>query len=400
MKAYAEKIRVLRLIARLNVGGPAIHTILLAKLLAPEKFDSTLVAGQIAAAEGDMSYFAQEQGLEPTIIPELGREIHWKSDLTAFWKIFRLMRTLRPTIVHTHTAKAGMLGRLAAKLAGVPVIVHTFHGHVFHSYFSRSKTQTFLQIERLLAKISDAIITLSPTQRAEILGYGIGCPEKVHAIGLGLLLDPFVTCASLRGQLRQELGVSEDAPLIGIVARLVPIKGHTYFLDAAKYVLETHPKARFLIIGDGELREELERYAQDTGINQHIAFLGFRRDLPEIYADLDVVVLSSLNEGLPVTLIEAMASATPIVTAQVGGVEDLVEHERTGILVPPKDSRALADGICQILALTPQQRQAMGETGRASVYPRYHISTLVSNIETLYQDLLRRKKPGNAHHLG
>ncbi len=391
MKERVEKIRVLRLIARLNVGGPAIHTILLTSLLAPERFDSTLVAGQIAPTEGDMSYLAQEQGVTPLIIPELGREIQWKNDLTAFWKIFRLMRTLRPTIVHTHTAKAGMLGRLAAKLAGVPVIVHTFHGHVFHSYFSRSKTQAFLRIERMLATMSDAIITLSPAQRAEILGYGIGRPEKVYAIGLGLPLDPFVQCTVRRGQLRQELGVSQDAPLIGIVARLVPVKGHKCFLDAARYTLEAHPGARFLIIGDGELRPDLERYAVDTGVEKHVHFLGFRRDLPEIYADLDVVVLSSLNEGLPVTLIEAMAAATPVVAAQVGGVGDLIAHEKTGFLVPPKDCRALADGICRILELTPQQREAMGAAGRTSVYPRYHISTLVSNLETLYQDLLRRK---------
>ncbi|GAK61444.1 glycosyltransferase, group 1 family protein [Candidatus Vecturithrix granuli] len=391
MKERAEKIRVLRLIARLNVGGPAIHTILLTKLLAPERFDSTLVAGQIAPTEGDMSYLAQEHGVKPLMISELGREIQWKSDLTAFWKIFRLMRRLRPTIVHTHTAKAGMLGRLAAKLAGVPVIVHTFHGHVFHSYFSRSKTQAFLWIERMLARMSDAIITLSPTQRAEILGYGIGCPENVHAIGLGLPLDSFVACAALRGQLRQELGIPQDTPLIGIVARLVPVKGHNYFLEAAKYVLATFPSARFIVVGDGELRAELEHNAEITGISKQVYFLGFRRDLPKIYADLDVVALSSLNEGLPVTLIEAMAAATPVVAAQVGGVEDLVVPEKTGILVSPKDSRALADGICRAFALTPQQRQIMGEAGRTSVYPRYHISTLVSNIETLYQNLLHRK---------
>lgn len=388
----AEKIRVLRLIARLNVGGPAIHTILLTRLLAPERFDSTLVTGQIAPTEGDMSYLAQEQGVEPVLIPELGREIHWKKDPVAFWKIFRVMRKLRPAIVHTHTAKAGMLGRLAAKLAGVPIIVHTFHGHVFHSYFSRPKTQAFVRIERVLARMSDAIITLSPRQREEILGYGIGRPEKVQAIGLGLPLDPFVTCASLRGQLRQELGVSEQTPLIGIVARLVPVKGHSYFLDAAKYVLETYPDARFLLIGDGELRAELEQYARDADIEKHVRFLGFRRDLPEIYAGLDVVLLSSLNEGLPVTLIEALAAATPVVAAQVGGVGDLVDHQKTGILVPPQDSRALANGVCQMLTLSASDRQKMGAAGRASVYPRYHIATLVRNIETLYQDLLRRKK--------
>jgi glycosyltransferase involved in cell wall biosynthesis len=390
MKERAERIRVLRIIARLNVGGPAIHTILLTKLLSPERFASMLVTGMVSPSEGDMRYLAEEKGIAPYIIPELGREIRWRDDLTALWKLYRLMHTLRPTIVHTHTAKAGMLGRLAAKLAGVPIIVHTFHGHVFHSYFSPAKTRVFLQIERTLGAFSDAIITVSPKQRTEILDYRIGHPDKVQAIGLGLELDQFVHCECVRGTLRQELQVDAATPLIGIVARLVPVKGHTYFLEAAQHVLKTFPHARFLVIGDGELRDNLEQYANNLSIRSQIFFLGFRRDLLEIYADLDVVMLSSLNEGLPVTLIEAMSAGKPVVSANVGGVSDLVQHEQSGFLVPPKDSKRLAEGIIQMLSLSKDERVKMGMYGRNSVYPKYHITTLVKNIETLYERLLTK----------
>ncbi len=388
---HADKIRVVRLIARLNVGGPAIHTILLTKLLTPERFASTLITGQVSPSEGDMRYLAEDLGVTPQIIPALGREIHWRNDLISLWRIYRLLRKLRPTIVHTHTAKAGMLGRLAAKLAGVPIIVHTFHGHVFHSYFSRRKTKFFLWIERILAKFTNAIITVSPKQRKEILSYQIGKPEKVHAVGLGLELQKFVNCEDLRAKLRQELKVDAETPMIGTAARLVPVKGLTYFLEAAKQVLETYPKARFVIVGDGELRDTLELYANKLQIPSHVHFLGWRRDLPEIYADLDLVVLSSLNEGLPVALIEAMAAGKPVVATQVGGVGDLVQHGRSGVLVPAKDSRALAEGMIQVLSLSNRERIAMGQAGRTSVYPKYHIDTLVKNIESVYEDLLGKK---------
>ncbi len=381
-------IPVARLIARLNVGGPAIHTILLTQLLNPARFASTLITGTVSPSEGDMKYLADERGVTPCFIPELGREIRWQDDPIAFWKIFRLLRRIRPTIVHTHTAKAGMLGRVAAKLAGVPIIVHTFHGHVFHSYFSPRKTQFFLSIERTLAKFSDAIITISPKQRQEILGYGIGTPEKVRQIGLGLELQPFVECDRLRGTLRRELQVGDDVPLIGIVARLVPVKGHAYFLDAAHIVAQSFPNARFLMIGDGELRQELEAQADKLQIRRNVMFLGFRRDLPQIYADLDVIALSSLNEGLPVTLIEGLSAGKPAVATNVGGVGDLVQHGKSGLLVPSKESRALADALCDLLRRSPEERRQMGRIGRETVYPKYHIATLAQHIERLYDELL------------
>jgi glycosyltransferase involved in cell wall biosynthesis len=345
----------------------------------------------VSLSEGDMRYFAEEKGVSPHIIPELGREIRWRDDLMALWKLYRVIRTLHPTIIHTHTAKAGMLGRIAAKLAGVPIIVHTFHGHVFHSYFGRWKTRFFLWIERILGSVTDAIITVSPKQRAEILSYRIGHPDKVRAIDLGLELQKFVDYHDRCGKLRQELDIDAGVPLIGIVARLVPVKGHTYFLEAARHVIEKYPNAQFVVVGDGELRNSLEQLTNTLEIRSHVHFLGWRRDLPAIYADLDLVVLSSLNEGSPVALIEAMAASKPVVAPQVGGIRDLIIQEETGLLVPPKDSSSLAQGISRILSLPLSARLAMGKTGRARVYPKYHITTLVKNIEALYEELLTKK---------
>jgi glycosyltransferase involved in cell wall biosynthesis len=284
-----------------------------------------------------------------------------------------------------------MLGRIAAKLAGVPIIVHTFHGHVFHSYFGRWKTLFFLWIERIIGSATDAIITVSPKQRTEILSYRIGHPDKVRTIDLGLELQKFVDCRSRCGKLRQELDIDADVPLIGIVARLVPVKGHTYFLEAARHVIEKYPNAQFVVVGDGELRNSLEQLTNTLEIRFHVHFLGWRRDLPAIYADLDLVVLSSLNEGSPVALIEAMAASKPVVAPQVGGIRDLILQEETGLLVSPKDGDGLAQGILQILSLPLSARLAMGKTGQARVYPKYHITTLVKNIEALYEELLTKK---------
>ena len=383
-----EPTRVMRVIARLNIGGPAIHTVLLTHLLNPRHFASTLVTGQVSASEGDMSYLAREKGVEPHIIPELGREIHWRNDVTVLWTLFRLMRRMRPTIVHTHTAKAGMLGRLAAQLAGVPIVVHTFHGHVFHSYFSPRKTRIFLAIERFLAKFTTAIITVSPKQRQEILGYGIGRPDQVQAIDLGLELRRFVENMPQAGQLRRELGIPPETPLIGIVGRLVPVKNHRLFLEAAQRVIEHNSEAHFAILGDGELRDDLERYAADLELSSRIHFLGFRPNSPEMFADLDVAALSSLNEGTPVTLIEAMAAGKPVVSTDVGGVGDVVADGVSGFLVPSQDAAALADALLRMLALPAGERAAMGQAGRERVYPKYDISTLTQHIEQLYAALL------------
>ncbi|MEW5768652.1 MAG: GT4 family glycosyltransferase PelF [bacterium] len=386
-----NQIKILRIIARLNIGGPAIHTTILTKRLNPERFQSLLVTGREGEHEGNMLDLLGETDLKPIVIEELGREISLWDDLKAFFKLYCLIRREKPDLVHTHTAKAGTLGRAAAYLAGVPLIIHTFHGHVLHSYFGPLKTKIFLWMERFLAKITHKIITVSQKQREEILAYGIGDPNKVISIPLGLELDRFINLEPLKGSLRKELNLSGQEVLIGIVARLVPIKDHSCFLSAARIVARRHPEAKFLVVGDGELREQLEKQTKKLGLEDRVIFLGFRGDLERVYADLDMVVLSSLNEGLPVAVIEAMASGLPVVATRVGGVIDLVEDEATGRLVPPNDPQALAEGILELLA-SPTEASKMGRLGRKKVYPSLSAGRLVKDIENLYEELIRNRR--------
>src|SRR5581483_2697167 len=303
-----QPIRVLRVIARLNVGGPAIHAVVLTERLDPTRYASRLLAGKEASHEGNYLALHDRTLSQLTVIPELGRDIQGWSDLTALRCLLSVIREFRPHIVHTHTAKAGTLGRLAALLARVPVVIHTYHGHVLHGYFSPTKTRLFVAIERFLARHTTCLVTVSERVRQELLGFRIGTPDRLVVVPLGLDLDRFLTCEKQRGQLRAELGVEAATPLIGIIARLVPIKRHEWFLDAARQVLQRHANCRFLLVGDGERRQELEGIAKRLSLADRVRFLGWRHDLDRIYSDLDLVMLTSANEGSPVSLIEAMAA--------------------------------------------------------------------------------------------
>lgn len=387
--AVSDRVRVLRVIARLNIGGPALHATLLTERLDPARYDSLLVAGVEEPSEGNYLALRGRSLERLMVLPALGREIRGGPDLVALVQLTRLIRRVRPQVVHTHTAKAGTLGRLAARLARVPVIVHTYHGHVFHGYFPPARTRLFLAIERGLAKWTDRLLTVSETVRSELLRLGIGAPEKLVVVPLGLDLEPFTGTETLRGQLRGELGLGEEALLVGIVARLVPIKAHEVFLEAAAQVARRLPQSRFLVVGDGARRAELETLAGRLGLDDRVRFLGWRRDLDRIYADLDVVALTSRNEGSPVSLIEAMAAGRPVVATRVGGVPDLVEDGVTGWLVPPGDPEALAEAMAALLA-DPDRRQAMGQAGRKRVIPAFSAERLLQDMDRLYTALLSR----------
>jgi glycosyltransferase involved in cell wall biosynthesis len=377
-------IRVLRAITRLNIGGPAIHAILLTEALDDGvAFQSRLVAGTTAAHEGDMLDLAAAHSVTPTMLPALGREISPADDLVALAKMVRLVRQFRPDVVHTHMAKAGTVGRLAARLCGVPLIVHTYHGHVFHGYFGPTKTRVFVAIERALGLATDRIIVLGEGQREEIASYGVAPASKLEPIRLGLELGQFLAAEAARGELRRELGLDADTPLVGIVARLVPIKAHEVFFEAAREVLRHEPRTRFLVIGDGERRAELEALVREIGIADSVAFIGWRRDMRRVYADLDVVALTSRNEGSPVALIEAMASARPVVSTAVGGVPEVVVDGVTGLTVPSGNVPAVADAIVRLFHDRDLGEQ-LGAAGRRHVYPRYDSSRLVNDVRNLY----------------
>lgn len=377
----------MRIISRMNVGGPSIHVVLLNAGLDAGAYETILVSGAEGAAEGSLRDLATSHGLRVETIPELGREINPSSDITTLFKLYRLMRRERPHVVHTHMAKAGFVGRVAARMAGVPVIVHTFHGHVFHGYFSPRKTRFFLRMERYCARLSSRIITISPRLRQEIADFGVTDIEKIEVIPLGFELDPFIDQPRRTGEFRRSIGLPEGAILIGAVGRLVPIKNIDLLLSAFSMARQEQPRLHLALVGDGELREALEAKAGNLGVAPHTIFAGWRRDLPSVYADLDAVVISSHNEGTPASLIEAMATGCPAVATRVGGVPDLIEDGVTGRLVAPGDERDLAQAILAVVR-EPAASERMAALARERARERHQATRLVSDMDQLYRRLL------------
>jgi glycosyltransferase involved in cell wall biosynthesis len=386
------KVKVARIVARLNIGGPAVHIINLMAGLDPDRFENLLVVGRPGPNEGDMGYLASQKGIDPLIIPGLGRELSPLWDAQTTFKLARILRRQRPHIVETHTAKAGAVGRLAARLAGVPVVIHVFHGHVFHSYFGPAKTELFINIERGLARLTDRIITISPAQRRDVVDvYRIAPPERVITIPLGLDLGPFEPARqSCRGQFRSSLGISPDIPLIGFVGRLTAVKNPRQFIEVAGRVIRESPQARFVFVGDGELRPALEEQVGALGLAQTVIFTGWQANMPAVYSDLDLLVLTSLNEGTPVTVIEALATGVPVVASEVGGVPDVVTHQETGLLVPSGDAEATAQAILQFLR-APERAQRLALAGQRVVLGRFDLRRLVNDMDALYHALLTEK---------
>ena len=385
------QIRVVRIITRLNVGGSGMHAILI-QHHGTGRFPSLLVAGREESTEGNLLEMAAERGIEPVLIDEMLRPIHPGRDLLALWKIIRLLRRLRPQVVETHTAKAGILGRVAAWITGVPVIIHVFHGHVFYGYFSNTVSKVILMVERFLARLSTRIVMVSEQGRDELIKFRVAPAEKVEYIPLGLELDAFAASGQYRGRLRSELGLGPDDLTVGIIGRLTPIKAHKDFFKAAKMVSELIPKVYFLVVGDGELRGEVEEEAEQLDLKDKILFLGWRTDLDRIYADLDLVVLSSHNEGMPMTVIEAMVAGAPVVATRVGGVPTLVADGIDGILIEPGDVEAMAKGMLHLLT-DNARRKEMVLKGKRKMLETYHVSNVVETYESLYEHLLEEKKP-------
>jgi GT2 family glycosyltransferase/glycosyltransferase involved in cell wall biosynthesis len=407
-----RKIKVLRIIARLNIGGPAIHVHLLTRGLDMRRFEPTLVAGKISPKEGDMGYLFDSMDKKPIIIPELQREIGVSMDLKAFRQILGMLLREKPDIVHTHTAKAGSSARLAVLLynlickKGVRT-VHTFHGHVFDGYFSKSKSLLFIWIERFLAGLTDAIIAISETQRKDLSEkYHVAPVRKINTIKLGFDLKPFLRSEALKGQFRQSLGINDGSLLIGVVGRLVPIKNHKMFFQAARIFLEQNPgvRAKFVVVGDGELRGELETYCQHVGLTNHVVFCSWVKNVPVVYADLDILALTSKNEGTPVSIIEAMAASVPVIATDAGGVLDLlglpegvpssdgfVVCER-GILCRKSDALGFAEGLKYLTEVDAEEKRKRLLRARYFVGGRFSEKRLLQDIESLYLELMANRR--------
>ena len=386
-----DKIRVLRVIGRLNVGGPSIHVVNLAAGLDPSRYEQLLVIGHESPAEGSMLDYALSRGVWPHRIQEIVTAFNLAPrDGIALKRLFSLMRLYRPHIVHTHTAKAGLLGRIAARLAGVPIIVHTFHGHVLHGYYGPVQNWALRRMERTLAWFSHRLVTVSEQVKKELVEYGVAGAERISVIPLGLDLQPYLDAGARRGEFRREMGLSSDAKLVGIVGRIFPVKNHALFLESAARIAAAEPVARFVIVGDGLLRFALEQQARDLGITERVVFTGWRSDLAPIYADLDVLVVSSNNEGTPLSAIEAMAASCPVVATRVGGVPDLISDHKTGRLVPPRDAGALAGAVLDLLH-NPEIAQEMGRNAMISARERFDVKRLVHDMDHLYRELLDEK---------
>lgn len=406
-----RKIKILRMIARLNIGGPAIHVHLLTRGIDPRRFQTKLVTGKISDQEGDMSYLFDGESGKPTLIPELQREISLTMDVKAWFRIFRLLEHEQPDIVHTHTAKAGFSARFAVLVYNMAFgqqvyVVHTFHGHVFKGYFSPLKSQLFVFIERLIARFTNVIIAISQSQRQELVEkYRIAPGDKVKAIELGFDLQPFLGCKSLKGRFRKHLGVDRGQRVIGIIGRLVPIKNHRMFLEAARIFIERQPEVRvkFVVIGDGELRDYLEAYCRQSGLKNHVIFCGWIKNVPMVYADMDILALTSLNEGTPVSIIEAMAASVPVVATDAGGVRDILGMSTAaiqsnglcfcerGILTRSNDPMGFFRGIRHLIDESAEQKEARIARARSFVKYRYAQSRLLKDIESLYVDIIDRK---------
>ena len=404
--AVPGNVRVLRVIARLNVGGPAIQAINLTARLEPHGYDTVLLRGQEAPSEGSMDHLASAIGVKPKFVPGLRRELGLH-DLRALWEVMRWIRRFRPLIVHTHTAKAGAIGRLAALLAPgytPPITVHTFHGHVFEGEFSPRVSAAFARVERMLARRTARIVTVSEEVREDLLRLKVAPPEQVEVIRLGFDLRRFAARDDEREQIRREtrtrLGIPQDAKVVSVVARVVKVKRIDRFLAMACR-LQDREDVWFLVVGDGDRRAELEQTEDARRLGDRLIWAGFERDIPAVCFASDVVSLTSDNEGTPVALIEAQAAGVPVVTTDVGGVETVVLDGRSGRIVG-RSPDELAQAVAAYLD-DPAAADAAGAEGRAHVLANFSVDRLVDDIQELYGRLLREAaacSPANLSPVG
>jgi glycosyltransferase involved in cell wall biosynthesis len=402
-----SSIRVLRMIARLNVGGPARHVVWLSAALPSQDFTTLLVTGKVPPGEDDMGWFAREHGVEPVVIPELSREISPR-DISVIWKAVRLLLEYRPHIVHTHTAKAGAVGRVAALIYNLlPLrrathprirVVHTYHGHVFHSYYGRLKTLLFLTIERILARCAtDRILVLSEQQRREISAdFKVGAPDKFRIVPLGIDFDRVRASRDKGRALRRQFDIPQKAPTVGIVGRLTEVKNHALFLQAAERVARSRDDVRFLIFGEGLQKKGIERRIAELSLGDRV-FLAGTEEPETIYGAVDIVGLTSLNEGTPLALIEAMANGIPVISTAVGGVVDVLGAEsetsaagytirERGVTVSSEDTEAFAAGL-QRLLLDRDLGAALAREAQEHALSHYSRDRLIADIVTTYNEL-------------
>jgi glycosyltransferase involved in cell wall biosynthesis len=394
---FSEPIRVLRVIARLNTGGPALHVSYLTSGLRERGYETTLVAGSLARGEGSMAYVAEERGIEIETLPDLHREISPLHDLRAAHRLATVMRRVRPHILHTHTAKAGAVGRTAALMARgarPPIVVHTFHGHVLRGYFGPMRSRFFRAVERELASVSTALVAVSPEVRDDLVALGVAPTEKFTVIRLGVELTRRVDVSpERRAGARRMMGIPPDRFTVGWIGRMTAVKRTDDILLAFRQLRERGIDACLCLVGDGPDRVEIEVAAHRLGVMRDCVFLGYQVDVAPFYAAFDALVLPSANEGTPVSAIEALAAGKPVVATRVGGTPDVVRDGIDGFLVAPGDISALSTRLGE-LATNPELARTMGTAGRSRVLARYSVQRLIDDTDALYRRLLAERDLG------
>jgi len=393
----SKTTKVLHIITRLDMGGSAQNTLLSCLGLDPALYSVTLVKGSTVESnmtleeaerlERDLAS-ARSQGVTVITIPTLVRRISPWNDLRAFLAILRHLRRLRPGIIHTHTSKAGLLGRLAAWVARVPVVVHTPHGHVFYGHFGPALSRFFLLVERMLSRITDHLVALTPGEAEDYVDLGVMPPHKISVIPSGIDLRRFTDARVDRLSKRRELGLPPAALAIGFVGWLLPIKGLSFLVRAMPGVLARHPESLLVLVGKGDDEVQLRSLADSLGLNGRVLFLGWRADVDEILPCFDLLVLPSLNEGMGRVLVEAMAAGVPIVASRTGGVPDLVWDGQNGLLVPPADSHALEQAVVELLG-DEGERRRMAARGQR-LCGQYSAESMVRQLSELYGVLQER----------
>jgi len=396
-------IRVLRIINRLVIGGPAYNVSYLTKYMEPD-FQTILLSGAKDVGEEDSDFIPRQMGIEPVYINNMQKSLvkPWK-DRKAYKELKQIIEDFKPHIVHTHAAKAGFIGRLAAINCDVPVVLHTFHGHYFHSYFHPAKTRALLEIERYLAAKTDGIIAISPEQYKDLANvYKVVDPEKVFQIPLGFDLDRFTdNNVEKRKAFREEFRLEDDVVAIAVIGRIVPIKNHSLFNRMIPALTaKTNKKLKFFIVGDGELRNEVEQELTALGVSfttekendfsKPVILTSWRKDMEHVYAGMDIITLTSLNEGTPVSIIEAQAAKKAVVCTDVGGLRYVVDEGKTAFLIPSNDLDAFVDKVHQ-LSEDEQLRTRMGEAGYEFVQQKFSFKRLVGDMKDLYTTLLKKK---------
>ena len=389
------KIKTIHIITRLDKGGSAENTLLTVMGLDREIYDVVLVHGlsiesnmaedEFRAVEKSLMD-VEKEGVRVITIPSLVRRIHLFYDLRAFFALIKILRNERPDIVHTHTSKAGILGRWAAFFVRVPVIIHTPHGHVFWGYFGKLKTRIFILLEKISALVTDRLVMLTEQEKIDHLHFHIAPENKFSVVHSGINLDEFSNTSVDPAAMKRRLGIPEDNLIVGTVGRLTSIKGHRYLIEAARKIAGSRPDTTFVILGDGELLDELKNMVTRSDIEENIKFLGWRSDVAEVMSTFDIFALPSLNEGMGRVLVEAMALGRPIVASNIGGIPDLVVDGENGYLVPVGDVESLAARIRKLLD-DPEKREEMGECGK-KIAIDYSANAMVEKIDRVYRKLV------------